>query len=66
MESTEIPAVPETILKVLEDIVKWFQESGLDLKFLTNVVAELSAAIDKMLFASLAQIVGPIFEDVRQ
>lgn len=56
----------EPFFKVRDDMVKWLQESGPDLKFLTNAVAEISAAIDKMLFAALAQIVGPILGDVRQ
>lgn len=56
----------EPFFKVRDDIVKWLQESGPDLKFLTNAIAEISAAIDKMLFAALAQIVGPILGDIRQ
>ena len=56
----------EPFFKVRDDFVRWLQESGPDLSIVTNVIAEISAAMDKMIFAALAEIIGPILGDVRQ
>ena len=56
----------EPFFRVRDDIVKWLQESGPDLSIFTKPIAEISEAIDKMVFAALAEIVGPILGDLRQ
>lgn len=56
----------EPFFRVRDDLVKWLQESAPDLDILTQAVAMISAEIDKMVFAALAAVVGPILGDVRQ
>ena len=56
----------EPFFRVRDDLVKWLQESVPDLSILTQAVARISAEIDKMVFAALAAVVGPILGDVRQ
>ena len=56
----------EPFFRIRDDIVGWIQNNALDLEFFVSAIAEISGAIDKMLFAALAKIVGPILGDVRQ
>ena len=56
----------EPFFRVRDDFVKWLQESGPDLSILTSAIADISAAMDKMIFAALAEIIGPVLGDVRQ
>ena len=56
----------EPYFQARDDFVKWFQQSGPDLSIFTNAIAGISAAMDKMIYAALAEIIGPILGDVRQ
>ncbi|KAK0513269.1 hypothetical protein JMJ35_004255 [Cladonia borealis] len=56
----------EPFFRVRDDLVKWLQETAPDLGIFTEAVAKISAEIDKMVFAALASVVGPILGDVRQ
>ena len=55
----------EPFFRIRDDIVRWLQDTAPDLKFLTEPIAALSNAIDEMLFAALANIVGPILGNLR-
>lgn len=56
----------EPFFRVRDDLVKWLQETAPDLGIFTEAVARISAEIDKMVFAALAAVVGPILGDVRE
>ena len=56
----------EPFFRVRDDLVKWLQASVPDLSILTQAVAKITAEMDKMVFAALAAVVGPILGDVRQ
>lgn len=56
----------EPFFSVRDDFVKWLQQRELNLDIITKTVAEISEGIDKMVFAAIAVVVGPILGDVRQ
>ena len=55
----------EPFFRIRDDIVRWLHDTTPDLKILTEPIAALSDAIDRMIFAALANILGPILGNLR-